>query len=618
MGRLELCLVACLWALSATAAERTGPYVLGANYPWVKYGLDFGASGFGEFGLSTDCGEGFRPERNPGYPEVHGVVRCARSEEQAHSGRFSLKVDIRVSASVSAEVATDLHDVAHLPREATVDLASKTVSVWVYAPPGANGFVQLFVKDGSSNARGLYGPRGSIPEAGGWFQVSLAVPSSANDFDPHHVRFIGVKIGGHLDASLFIDQIESPHPDLAFGFEQPSRAEIDLAQLSASGVKALRWFVFADGRASPEFDGNGYVTGLDPQFTRDFDELLRLARVHGFLVVPVLFDYKLCEQSTSANGVALFGRADLISDPGRRQSFLVSALDPLLDRYGAAPEILSWEVINEPELCRSVTTEQMQAFVGYIARFIRDHPSTYRTSITLGSASERYHNLWFAGAPDLGLDLCQFHFYNCAGCLDDGRDLPARRDCLLGEFAALRSQTDRTVREYLDQTFAGGYAGAAVWSWRARDDKSPSGREAQERLLGEIAGFAASGPCLLGPQALCLSGGRFKVEATWKTKDGTTGAGHASQLTADTGYFWFFDSSNVELVVKVLDACSLNQRFWVFASGLTDVEVTLRVTDTATGAVATYTNPQGTAFLPIHDTEAFATCSDLPPSLRPR
>ena len=66
------------------------------------------------------------------------------------------------------------------------------------------------------------------------------------------------------------------------------------------------------------------------------------------------------------------------------------------------------------------------------------------------------------------------------------------------------------------------------------------------------------------------------------------GTGTAIALTADTGYFWFFSASNVELVVKVLDACTFDDRFWVYAAGLTDVEVTLTVTDVRNGTVRTY------------------------------
>lgn len=80
-------------------------------------------------------------------------------------------------------------------------------------------------------------------------------------------------------------------------------------------------------------------------------------------------------------------------------------------------------------------------------------------------------------------------------------------------------------------------------------------------------------------------------------------------LTDASGYFWFFSSDNVELVLKALNACSApSPKYWLFASGLTDVNVDLVVTDTKSGMVKTYTNPLGRPFAPIQDTDAFATC----------
>ncbi len=121
--------------------------------------------------------------------------------------------------------------------------------------------------------------------------------------------------------------------------------------------------------------------------------------------------------------------------------------------------------------------------------------------------------------------------------------------------------------------------------------------------MGGLA-FAGAAP----EQALLLRNGRFRVEATWRLANGTSGPGIPVQLTSDTGYFWFFDPSNVEAVIKALDGCGLNNRYWVFAGGLTNVRVDIRVTDTLRGTVKTYTNPQGLAFQPIQDTSAFATC----------
>lgn len=115
------------------------------------------------------------------------------------------------------------------------------------------------------------------------------------------------------------------------------------------------------------------------------------------------------------------------------------------------------------------------------------------------------------------------------------------------------------------------------------------------------------GSCVPGDFRLCLNGGRFQVEAQW-TARGTTGAGHAVALTANTGYFWFFSPGNVEVFAKVLNSCAFTQRFAFYAGGLTDVQVRLTVTDTRTRQVKTYDNPPRTPFRSVRDANAFATC----------
>ncbi len=124
-------------------------------------------------------------------------------------------------------------------------------------------------------------------------------------------------------------------------------------------------------------------------------------------------------------------------------------------------------------------------------------------------------------------------------------------------------------------------------------------------------GAAACSPQVEGVSAfLCLDQGRFSVQASWRTPDGRNSYGRPVPFGDDSGGFWFFSPDAIELEVKVLDACTpaLGNRFWVFAAGLTNVDVTLAVTDTRSGTVKTYHNPQGTVFRPITDTGAFATC----------
>ena len=121
-------------------------------------------------------------------------------------------------------------------------------------------------------------------------------------------------------------------------------------------------------------------------------------------------------------------------------------------------------------------------------------------------------------------------------------------------------------------------------------------------------GGGGGGACTPNATTLCLNNGRFRVTATFATNAGQSGNGMAVPETTDTGMFWFFSANNIEMILKVVNGCVLNSRYWVFAGGLTNVAVTMTVTDTANGTVRTYANPQGTAFAPIQDTDAFATC----------
>lgn len=122
-------------------------------------------------------------------------------------------------------------------------------------------------------------------------------------------------------------------------------------------------------------------------------------------------------------------------------------------------------------------------------------------------------------------------------------------------------------------------------------------------LLG-VASFAqASSPasalspdaCTANATTLCLNAGRFQARAIFSAPSLsiTNAPAQAVPLTGDTGYFWFFSANNVELVLKVVDGRTFNSYFWVFYGALSDVEYTITVTDTVTGAVKVYSNPQG-------------------------
>jgi hypothetical protein len=127
----------------------------------------------------------------------------------------------------------------------------------------------------------------------------------------------------------------------------------------------------------------------------------------------------------------------------------------------------------------------------------------------------------------------------------------------------------------------------------------------QTREVAGLLSLATPLVCVPDATTLCLNASRFSVRVDWGVpSQGMSGAGTAVPLTSDTGYFWFFSSNNVELVIKVVDGRTFNGHFWVFYGALSDVEYTITVTDTATGAARTYTNPQG-HLASVADTSAF-------------
>jgi hypothetical protein len=123
----------------------------------------------------------------------------------------------------------------------------------------------------------------------------------------------------------------------------------------------------------------------------------------------------------------------------------------------------------------------------------------------------------------------------------------------------------------------------------------------------------SSSLCAAGSEVLCLDGGRFQASVRWKNPyTGETGMGKALPLTGDTGAFWFFSPSNLELMVKALNGHLVNGRFWIFYGSLSNVEYTLTVTDMARGAVKTYHNPSF-QFASQADVDAFPAIP--PPAL---
>jgi hypothetical protein len=102
---------------------------------------------------------------------------------------------------------------------------------------------------------------------------------------------------------------------------------------------------------------------------------------------------------------------------------------------------------------------------------------------------------------------------------------------------------------------------------------------------------SAAAGCSPGSGTLCLQKGRFQVTAEWRDPaSGQGGKAGATPISQISGAFHFGNPGSPELVAKVLNQ---GDRVDVYYGSLSNLEYTLTVTDTKTGAVKTYRNPAG-------------------------
>jgi len=182
---------------------------------------------------------------------------------------------------------------------------------------------------------------------------------------------------------------------------------------------------------------------------------------------------------------------------------------------------------------------------------------------------------------------------------------------LTGGFATCFAGPTARTEDYYGKLSAA-WNGGGTRESRLRDWLDPLGLGVDRwegKGLGTGTGTQGGGACVANETTLCLRDGRFVAEIDFRDFQNQTGAARVSSLrTVDSGLFYFFDENNLEVLVKVLDGCSITNHFWVFAAATTDVEYTLTVRDTETNVSQTYTNPLGNAAAAVTDTSALAVC----------
>jgi plastocyanin len=128
--------------------------------------------------------------------------------------------------------------------------------------------------------------------------------------------------------------------------------------------------------------------------------------------------------------------------------------------------------------------------------------------------------------------------------------------------------------------------------------------------VSNIAAGATDGamaPCD-DANALCLDGGRFEASVEWHRPSAADDGTRRMMLpeASRSGLFSSSRSSDPQLLVNMVDGCTVNGHHWLYFAAVTDVEHTVKVRDTLTGRTWARFNPAGSVSAPVRDVEAFS------------
>ncbi len=243
----------------------------------------------------------------------------------------------------------------------------------------------------------------------------------------------------------------------------------DLQFLKAHGIRVVRVFLFGDLRTGLRYDAQGHPIGFSQYVYRDMAALLDICRREQMLLVPSLVDFLVADGVTREGpGLAweVGEQPQLLTDPQARKAFVKLLAQFIKDFNG--PDILMWELMNEPENAVSVATPRQ---FNSVRMFIRQlaHAAHARGIVTTLAARHLgdYRRFWRGT-----VDVPQVHHWQLLESVPNPYpvDTPAHE---LGPLPSMVGELDpvdpQAVGPLLDRLRTAGYLMAGFWSLRGHD-----------------------------------------------------------------------------------------------------------------------------------------------------
>jgi hypothetical protein len=218
------------------------------------------------------------------------------------------------------------------------------------------------------------------------------------------------------------------------------------------------------------FDSSGYVTGVQPVFLTNLDDMFAKANTHKVSLYLTFFNFNLKDQfgKTLPSGAVI---KNFVNDTTARQRVLDNCVGLIANRYKANAALFGFDLINESNMGAdngSYTWANMRSFGQAAASKIHGIQSNLQVTMST-QWRDAFDPIHHGGAyGGLGFDFYDYHDYADAPNLKFVNTLGAEKPVLLGECGQVTNSDaaqNSAVSAYLNQGRDRGWAGVLQWAY---------------------------------------------------------------------------------------------------------------------------------------------------------
>ena len=239
------------------------------------------------------------------------------------------------------------------------------------------------------------------------------------------------------------------------------------------------------------FDGNGYISGINATFLNNLNDLLNRANNKGLAVELVLFNHTIGNNFGRRPAVGGGGNIkNFFTDYNAQNALINNVIKPLARAENNKASVFGYDLMNEANyavspfsgLSASANWSQMHSWVYNLSQAIHGVNGSIQITTSTDDANSFSSSNHYNRFGGVGLDYYEYHNYSDSPNLfalgNTGPYPSIDKPIVLGEYGA-RTTNDVNLQKNVTDSFINqasylGWAGSLAWSYNANGNDNYS------------------------------------------------------------------------------------------------------------------------------------------------